>query len=401
VADAYGGRLAVIDAPVGRLVAVRTIPGHNIGGLALGSEGQRVFLTHQTLHDGVPTTLDDIHWGRTLTNVLRSISVADLVDPTADPGADNVTVELGEVGQATSDPAAVVVRNDGLLVVALAGVNELAVDRGAGLDWKRVSVGARPTAVTLTHDGQRALVVNTLDNTVSVVRLSHISVVGRTISLGPVRPLTAADRGERLFFDARLSHDRWMSCHSCHPGGHTNGQLVDNLSDGTEQTAKRVLSLRGIRETAPYAWDGRFPTLADQVQHSVTSTMQGDPLADEQIADLVAYLETLSPPASHPNESDPKQIAAGRKVFERQDCGRCHSGRTYTSADTYDVGLVDERGWRQFNPPSLRGLHSAESFFHDAGVTQLEQVFRSRRHQLSEPLDDADLSALLAFLRSL
>src|SRR5262249_35178761 len=45
-----------------------------------------------------------------------------------------------------------------------------------------------------------------------------------TIPLGPVGALTAADRGEALFHNAKLSATRWMSCHGCHPDGHTTGQ---------------------------------------------------------------------------------------------------------------------------------------------------------------------------------
>ncbi len=401
VADAYGGRLAVIEALAGHVASLRTIPGHNIAGLALSPEGDRLYLTQQILHSGASTTYDDIHWGDALTNVLRSLLVSDLVDPTADYLAHNFILPLGQTGRATGDPAAVVVRKDGMRIVTLAGVNELALDRGNGLEWKRVAVGARPTAATLSHDGQRAVVANTLDNTLSVVRLDDVGVVGRTISLGPALALTAVDRGERLFFDARLSHDGWMSCHSCHPSGHTNGQLVDNFSDGTENTAKRVLSLRGVRETAPYGWDGRFATLADQVRHSVTSTMQGEPISEDQVQDLVAFLKTLSVSEHSRDRSDQSLIAAGKKVFERQDCGQCHTSPTYTSPATYDVGLVDEQGLRRFNPPSLRGLHSADSFFHDVRAQQLEDVFRIQQHQLPAPLEAADLRALLEFLRSL
>ncbi|HET6424894.1 MAG TPA: cytochrome c peroxidase [Planctomycetaceae bacterium] len=401
VADAYGGRLAVIETLTGQVASARTIPGHNITGLALAPAGDRVYLTQQILHGGTSTTYDDIHWGQALTNVVRILAVADLMHPTADLAADDIVLRLGETGRATGDPAALVLRDDGMLVVALAGVNELAVDRGTGLEWKRVAVGARPTAVTLTHDGQRALVANTLDNTLSVVRLANMGVVGRTISLGPTPARTAADRGERLFFDARLSHDGWMSCHSCHPGGHTNGQVVDNFSDGTDYTAKRVLSLRGVRETAPYAWDGRFPTLAEQVRHSVTSTMQGDPISEEQVHDLVAFLETLSAPKRVRDESDPALIAAGKAVFERHACGQCHAGPTYTTPATYDVGLADERGQRLFNPPSLRGVNFADRFLHDARVDQLEDVFLVQQHQLFTPLKDAERRGLIAFLRSL
>ena len=55
------------------------------------------------------------------------------------------------------------------------------------------------------------------------------------MTLGPV-PAPEPDavaRGERLFHDARLSHDGWMSCHSCHVDGHTNGLVADTLGDGS------------------------------------------------------------------------------------------------------------------------------------------------------------------------
>lgn len=401
VADSYGGRLAVIDAVTGLVASLHSIPGHNIAGLALNPGGDRLYLTQQILHRGKSTTYDDIHWGDTLTNVLRSLSVADLVDPTADPLADAVTFTLGETGRATGDPASVVIREDGLLIVALAGVNEVAVDRGRGLDWKRVAVGARPTSITLAHDGQRALVTNTLDNTLSVIRLTEVQEIGRTISLGSTAAPTAADRGERLFFDARLSHDGWMSCHSCHPSGHTNNQLVDNLSDGTTDTAKRVPSLRGLRGTAPYAWDGRFATLADQVRHSVASTMQGQPLAEGQVQDLIAFLETVSVPQPSQNLPDELLIAAGKTVFNSHGCNQCHVAPLFTSAATYDVGLEDERGLQRFNPPSLRGLHAADRFLHDGRASRLEDVFRRQQHQLPAPLSEVELQALLAYLQSL
>ena len=54
------------------------------------------------------------------------------------------------------------------------------------------------------------------------------------------RGMTAADRGERLFFDGRLSHDGWLSCQSCHTDGHTNNALADTLGDGSFGAAKRL-----------------------------------------------------------------------------------------------------------------------------------------------------------------
>ena len=72
---------------------------------------------------------------------------------------------------------------------------------------------------------------NTLGDSVSVVDLAKGTVL-KEISLGRQSPLGPAERGEQLFYDARLSLEGWFSCHSCHSDGHSNGRLNDNLGDG-------------------------------------------------------------------------------------------------------------------------------------------------------------------------
>ncbi|OYW13158.1 MAG: hypothetical protein B7Z55_17310, partial [Planctomycetales bacterium 12-60-4] len=99
VADAYGGRLALLDALSAELKFESHIPAHNISGLALGPSGERVFLTHQAIHTGAQTTREDVHWGGILTNVLRSISVSHLLDAEHDVLAQNVRVHLGDIGR--------------------------------------------------------------------------------------------------------------------------------------------------------------------------------------------------------------------------------------------------------------------------------------------------------------
>ena len=78
-----------------------------------------------------------------------------------------------------------------------------------------VGRGAEPRRVDSSY------VANRLDDTVSVIEIKS-GMRTATISLGPRPEPTAAQRGERLFYSAKLSHDGWMSCHSCHSDGHTN-----------------------------------------------------------------------------------------------------------------------------------------------------------------------------------
>src|SRR5262249_25769365 len=151
------------------------------------------------------------------------------------------------------DPAQVAVGTDGVVVAALAGVGDIALGKERDVRWQRVAVGKRPIAVVISPDGRVAYVANQFSDSISVVDLSKAKLAAE-IALGPQPELLANDRGEMLFYDARLSHDGWMSCNSCHTDGHTNGLLVDTLGDGSFGTPKRVLSLLGVRDTAPYAW---------------------------------------------------------------------------------------------------------------------------------------------------
>ncbi len=393
VADAFGGRLAVVDVEKNAVESVRTIPGHNVRGLALGAGGS-LLVAHQVLNRLSTTSRDDVHWGNLITNNLRAVPLETILDTKADLLRGSHLFHLGEAGHGAADPSAVSVTPDGTVVVALAGVGELAVGREKEGGWRYVAVGARPAAVALSPDGGRAFVANTFSDSVSVVGLKQARVEA-TVALGTADKPTAEDRGEALFRDARLSHDGWMSCHSCHTDGHTNGQLNDNASDGSSGTPKRVLSLLGARDTGPWAWNGSMPDLETQVRRSVSHTMQGPKLTAEQVRDLTAFLGTLAPP---PPAKEDAVVRRGREVFEKLGCAACHAPPTYTTAKTYDVGLADESGQRSFNPPSLRGAAHGGPYFHDGRAATLEDVVVRHRHQIKDPLSKKELEDLLGFL---
>jgi YVTN family beta-propeller protein len=403
VADSFGGRLAVVDVGRGAVESVRTLPAHNIRGLALDRGGSHVLLTHQVLNSLAETTFEDVHWGNLLTNNLRSVSLAGLLQPGADVLADSCLHLLGDVAQGAGDPAGLAVGSDGTVVIALAGTNEITFGQHPDKGWQRLGVGWRPTALALSPDSRRAFVANTFSDSVSVVDLVARKVVAE-IELGRQPEPSLSERGEMLFFDARLSHDSWFSCHSCHTDGHTNGLLNDNLGDSSFGAAKRVLSLLGARDTGPWAWNGSMPSLEGQIRKSIETTMRGRPPTQDQVRALAAYLRTLGPAppvSSVQGESDAAAVRRGKEVFARQACGRCHTPPAFTSEQTYDVGLTDDVGNRLFNPPSLRGISQGGPFFHDNRAGTLEEVFTRHRHQLKGELAKQDLEDLVAYLRSL
>ncbi|GIW94375.1 MAG: hypothetical protein KatS3mg110_2416 [Pirellulaceae bacterium] len=404
VADSFNGRLGLVDLEGWCYRTTRTFPAHNIRGLASSPDGKMLVVAHQMLNDLAQTTSNDIHWGLLMSNDLRWLQWGAVLDPQADLYRGAHMHPLGEPGRATADPSGLAMTRQGVVVVTIGGMDEVALGRESDFSLYRLKVGRRPTAVIVNRSGDLAVVANSFADTLSLVDLVGRRVVGE-VSLGPMAPLSEVERGEMLFYDGRLSHDGWMSCHSCHTDGHTNGGLNDNLSDHTFGAPKRVLSLLGVADTAPYAWLGHVPDLETQIDNSIQKTMQGPArLSAEDRAALVAYLKSLKPPPALDAARgvvDRQNVEKGREVFERRGCKRCHAPPTYTTPDTYDVGLVDQRDNRRFNPPSLLGVSQRGPYLHDNSVEQLEDLFLLVGHPNDSEYSDEEVRLLVAFLRSL
>jgi YVTN family beta-propeller protein len=402
VADAFGGKIAVVDAGKGVLESAYNFPGHNIRGLALAPDGRSLAVAHQLLHRQSRTSFEDVHWGTLLSNHLRILRVDALLSSGTDAGLlrDSRLIDLGHSGAAAGDPSALAFDRNGDLVVALAGIDEVALGRNPAAPMQRIGVGRRPTALALSPDGRNVSVANTLDDTVSVIDVATRLWRG-SIPLGPGHSPDLAERGERLFFDARLSHDGWMSCNSCHTDGHTNGLTSDTLGDDSYGAPKRVTSLLGVGATGPWMWTGAIDRLEDQVRKSIETTMRGPTPSAQQVEALTAYLRTLAPPRPLAIAGDHEAVSRGREVFMTQKCDRCHAPPAYTTPGQTDVGLSDEVGNRMFNPPSLLGVGEREPYLHDGRARTLEEVFDRYQHPRDTRWTPRDVADLVAFLKTL
>ena len=461
VADAFNDRIAVVDTASREVAHVHKFGAHNIRGLAISQDGESLLVSHQILNDAALPRRSDIVWGVMVNNLLRSANLADVLNGKSGAMYGGLTVNVGYAGQGAGDPDSMFVDEAGRAVIALAGVDEVLIGEPASRAFQRIGVGRHPIDLLPLSEG-RFVVVNELSDSLTLIDMTRDAVTGpktqpkadatakpektsppyddeyedaddydkkygdksvydRTastygssyrdvdiykshLSLGPTPELGPTERGEQLFFSARLSHASWFSCHSCHVEGHTNGGTSDTFGDDTEGAPKRVLSLLGVGETGPWGWNGKKSTLPKQIHQSAASTMRGRGVSDKSAADLAAFLKTLSPPPSYQpavTPADHKFVNEGRQLFESLSCVDCHSGTTLTSADVYDVGLIDQRGLRHFNPPTLRGVGYREKLFHDKTADSLEEVFTKHKHQLERQLTTTELSSLLRYLRSL
>jgi mono/diheme cytochrome c family protein len=461
VADAFNDRIAVVDTAKYEVAHVHKFGAHNIRGLAISSDGESLLVSHQILNDAALPRRSDIVWGVMVNNLLRSAKLDSILEGKSGAMYGGLMVNVGYAGQGAGDPDTMFMDEAGRAVMALAGVDEVLIGEPASRAFQRIGVGRRPIDLLPLSEG-RFVVVNELSDSLTLIDMTKDAVIGpnaqtkadeaakpeeksppyddeyedadeydkkygdksaydRTastygssyqdvdiytshLSLGPTPDLGPAERGEQLFFSARLSHASWFSCHSCHVEGHTNGGTSDTFGDDTEGAPKRVLSLLGVGETGPWGWNGKKSTLPKQIHQSAASTMRGRGVSDKSAADLAEFLKTLSPPPPFKpavTAADSKLVDEGRRLFESLSCADCHSGATLTSADVYDVGLKDQRGLRHFNPPTLRGVGYRENLFHDKSAQSLEEVFTKYEHQLERQLTTTELSTLLRYLRSL
>ncbi len=435
LADAFAGRIGVVDTKGGELVAVRSVDGHNIRGLALSRDGRSIHLTHSMLDQDSPTTRKMVFYGFVNSSVVRTVALDHLFESESsepNPSEPGRASEPGRVGPDTSkrpqtipiahwqlhalgetnngagDPGDIVMpaHNDHAAVVALSGVNEVAFWPSASKPFERLKVGKRPTALTVSRDGRTVYVASTFDDSVTLLDTQR-RTVGQTIALGPHAPRGLTDRGEELFYSARMSLHGWASCHSCHPDGHTTGRLNDNLGDSTFGTPKRILSLMGVADTEPWAWDGSQDTLSHQVRKSLSVTMQGaEPKTDtvENAEAIDSFLRSLPPAPSLRRARgtlDRDAAERGRTIFRDRGCTQCHSIFNGTTNGRFDVGLSDESGWSRFNPPSLRGVSQRDAFFHDNRAKSLREVLRKYAHPYGDVVKREEIDDLVHFLESL
>jgi cytochrome c peroxidase len=275
------------------------------------------------------------------------------------------------------------------------------------LPFERIHAGKRPESICLSADQKLAFVVNRFEDSVTVISLQPDSAAVRTtVALAPIRPLTQEEIGEQAFYDARISLDGWYSCHSCHTDGHTNGMLADTFGDEDRGAPKKVSSLLGVATTGPWAWNGSKKQLEEQVHTSLLISMQSQ-LSTEQlpIEPLAAWLRTLQPApglaAARRQLPDPQTLLQARLVFKNSGCSNCHAGTALTSATVFDVGIHDEQGETEFNPPGLAGVSQRGPWFHDGRASSLEDVLRSGHHDPTSPLNDSQIRLLLMLLETL
>lgn len=419
VGNARSQDMSVIDAAERKVRYTVRMRGRNLRTVAIAPDGEWAYVPYIS-EQGRPTTKDNIDQGWVIASRLGRVSFKE--------ESVREAIALDTPGKAVGDVDGVAISPDGnTLAVTAGGTHELLLFRqplpfvgyggpGDFIDvqlkndaarFRRIPLGGRPLGVRFLPDGKRVVVANYLSNALQLINVAQGTVEQTIVLGGPLKPSLARE-GEAIFMDATRSFHEWYSCNTCHVEGHTGGGNFDTFNDGSYNTSKKTLSLRGVTQTGPWTWHGWQKSLRDLVHDSATKSMQGPEPTDHELDAVLAYLATLEfRPNPHRNSDGSLTDAAkrGEALFNARGCNTCHAPPDYTTPAIYKVGLESpEDAYVGFNPPSLRGVYSRSPYLHDGSVYSLEVVMKKHRpSQLTGKPDftPEELPDLIAFLKSL
>ena len=155
--------------------------------------------------------------------------------------------------------------DDRWLYLTAAGSDAFSIlDAQSGKLVGRCQVGAVPQGISIEHRDTKpmfAWVLNAAANSVSKIDIQDPTQPRLLQSIQLADPTDeSVKRGRIAFSTAKASTTGTFSCASCHPDGHTDQLLwvlnTPVVSGGNQIMPRSTMPIRGLRDTAPFHWDG-------------------------------------------------------------------------------------------------------------------------------------------------
>jgi cytochrome c peroxidase len=275
--------------------------------------------------------------------------------------------------------------------------------------------------------------------------------IGKPFFPPPILPannpltLQGIELGRHLFYEKKLSGDNTQSCGSCHRLNYAFSDSLLRYSKGIDgiEGNRNSMALFNLTWHTRFFWDGRTPSLRDQVLlpiqdpiemhqtlpeavRKISETPQYKPLfgaafrSEEVTSDRIAraleqFLLTVvsgdsrfdrfrQNPVAHPLTASEQR---GLDLFMREysapstgrprgaDCFHCHGGHLFRVDAFFDNGLDEQpatgyeavtgfpsdRG--KFKATSLRNIALTAPYMHDGRFSTLEEVLDHYSHQIN------------------
>lgn len=147
---------------------------------------------------------------------------------------------------------------------------------------------------------------------------------------------------------------------------------------------------------------------------NLSITHGSEDLVSSKLPALQAYQLTLQAPPAPVGSFDPAAATRGRAVFKGAGkCVTCHSGSTFTDANTRlhppadsmaepeSPSYASRSATRQYRTAPLKGVWQHAPYFHDGSAATLDEVAQTYNARMGLGLSAQDVSDLAQYLKSL
>jgi cytochrome c peroxidase len=272
---------------------------------------------------------------------------------------------------------------------------------------------------------------------------------------GKPATLAMVDLGRMLFYDERLSKTGTMSCNTCHPldkyGTTTD---VTPLGVNGKRVARNAPSVFNAAGQFAQFWDGRSKNVEEQAMMPLLNPLEMA-ATPNSVLSMLGSVDGYRPlfKAAFPRDAKPislKNIGTAIGAFERGlttpsrwdrflrgndtslsdkekeglrlftsvGCMVCHTGElvggtmyeklgaavAWTDSNDHGRGDITHNPAddMMFKVPSLRNVTHTAPYFHDGSAKTLDEAVKlMATYQTGQPLTDAEIGLVVAFLNSL
>lgn len=279
---------------------------------------------------------------------------------------------------------------------------------GAGLlQVIRLAPAQGPRGVAISPDGKQLAVAIYFAGQVGVLETASAQVA-KYINVGTQPAETWTRQGERMYHDASHTLQGWLSCASCHPDARTDG-LDWNMLNGIPGDPKNTHTMLYSPNTPPVMSMGQRGTAALAITAGFKNIEFVMPDHSWEAA-VGSYLNTLTAePYNKAGAAKSASAVRGAAVYEKAECGTCHSGRYYTDLKPHDVGtkgLKDNAAETGiYYTTTLAEVWRTAPYLHDGSAATLKDVVTTKNigdaHGKTSKLTAAEIDDLVQYVREL